>query len=83
MFKVTEATNWEVTALANSEVRIIILYCTQSEAALILEQAAKSGQITFYGPIPASFCLFLFFSNTNFKLEPVGISGVEDDTLTT
>ena len=43
VFKVSDSTNWDVSALANSEVRIIILYCTQSEAALILEQAAKAG----------------------------------------
>jgi hypothetical protein len=47
VFKVSDSTNWDVSALANSEVRIIILYCTQSEAALILEQAAKSGNIHY------------------------------------
>jgi hypothetical protein len=44
VFKVSDADNWDVSALSNSEVRILILYCTQSEAALILEQAAKAGK---------------------------------------
>ena len=43
VFKVTEANGWDVSDLASSEVRIIILYCTQSEASLILESAAKVG----------------------------------------
>ena len=28
------------------------------------------------GPTPASFCLFLFFSNTNFAEKTVGVSGI-------
>lgn len=43
VFKVSELNGWDVTSLASSEVRIIILYCTQSEASLILEAAEKSG----------------------------------------
>ena len=43
VFKVTETTGWDVKHLAASEVRIIILYCTQNEASSILEAAEKSG----------------------------------------
>ncbi len=43
VFKVSESNGWDVTDLAASEVRIIILYCTQSEASVILEAADKSG----------------------------------------
>ena len=43
VFKVTETTGWDVKHLAASEVRIIILYCTQREASSILEAAEKSG----------------------------------------
>lgn len=39
----SESNGWDVTSLASSEVRIIILYCTQSEASLILEAAEKYG----------------------------------------
>ena len=43
VFKVSESNGWDISHLAASEVRIIILYCTQSEASLILEAANKSG----------------------------------------
>ena len=43
VFKVSETNGWDIRHLASSEVRIIILYCTQSEASLILEAADKSG----------------------------------------
>ena len=43
VFKVTEANGWDLKHLAASEVRIIILYCTQSEASMILEAAEKFG----------------------------------------
>ena len=43
MFKVSESNDWDVSHLASSEVRIIILYCTQSEASLILEAAGNLG----------------------------------------
>jgi len=48
VFKVSEATNWDVSALAASEVRIIILYCTQTESSMILERAAKFGENLFF-----------------------------------
>ena len=42
-FKISESNNWDVTDLAASEVRIIVLHCTQGEASFILEAAEKSG----------------------------------------
>ena len=43
MFKLTESKNYEVSDIASSEVRIILLYCTQREAKLILANGAKAG----------------------------------------
>ena len=43
MFKVSESSGWDLTELAHSEVRIILLYCTQLEASKIMVQAGKHG----------------------------------------
>ena len=43
MFKLTESKNYEVSEIVSSEVRIILLYCTQGEAKLILANGAKAG----------------------------------------
>eukprot|EP00093_Oithona_nana_P013132 13132.XXX_148334_147880_1 [CDS] Oithona nana genome sequencing. len=42
-FKISQSNNWDVTDLAASEVRIIVLHCTQGEASLILGAAEKAG----------------------------------------
>ena len=38
---VSEATNYDVSDIPKSEVRIILLYCTQAEAKIILANGAK------------------------------------------
>ena len=38
---VSESTNYDVTDISKSEVRIILLYSTQAEAKLILANGAK------------------------------------------
>jgi len=43
VFKLTESGRYDVAAIVNSEVRIILLYCTQAEASLILAQGARAG----------------------------------------
>ena len=43
VFKVSESSGWDLTELAHSEVRIILLYCTQLEASKIMVQAGKHG----------------------------------------
>ena len=43
MFKVSESNDWNVSDLAASEVRIIVLHCTQGEASLILGAAEEYG----------------------------------------
>ena len=43
MFKLTESKTYDVSEIVNSEVRIILLYCTQEEAKLILANGAKAG----------------------------------------
>ena len=40
-FMVSEATNYDVSDIPKSEVRIILLYCTQAEAKIILANGAK------------------------------------------
>ena len=42
-FKLSEASQYSVSEIAKSEVRIILLYCTQAEAKLILTNGAKVG----------------------------------------
>ena len=42
-FKISQSNNWDVMDLAASEVRIIVLHCTQGEASLILGAAEKAG----------------------------------------
>ena len=39
----SESSGWDLTELAHSEVRIILLYCTQLEASKIMVQAGKHG----------------------------------------
>ena len=43
VFKVTESSGWDVSDVASTEVRILLLYCTQAESGLILESAAAAG----------------------------------------
>ncbi|CAB4054151.1 GRIN2B [Lepeophtheirus salmonis] len=43
VFKVSESNNWSVEELTSSEVRIILLYCTQSEASIIFKKANETG----------------------------------------
>ncbi len=43
MFKSSESNDWDVSAVAASEVRIMLLYCTQVEATVIMERAAAAG----------------------------------------
>ena len=43
VFKVSETNGWDVSELAESEVRIILLYCTQAEASKIMEKATTRG----------------------------------------
>jgi hypothetical protein len=43
VFKLTESKNYDVSETVSSEVRIILLYCTQGEAKLILANGAKAG----------------------------------------
>ena len=38
---VSEANNYDVSDIPKSEVRIILLYCTQAEAKVILANGAK------------------------------------------
>ena len=42
-FKLSEASQYSVSEISKSEVRIILLYCTQAEAKLILTNGAKVG----------------------------------------
>ena len=46
VFKLTESKGYSVSEIVNSEVRIILLYCTQDEAKLILVNGAKAGLYT-------------------------------------
>lgn len=43
VFKASDSTNWNLSELAASEVRIILLYCTQTEAAKIMIRAEQIG----------------------------------------
>ena len=43
VFKVSEASGWDVSEVAATEVRILLLYCTQAESGLILGSAAAAG----------------------------------------
>ena len=42
-FKLSEASQYSVSEISKSEVRIILLYCTQAEAKVILTNGAKVG----------------------------------------
>ena len=42
-FKLSEASQYSVSEISQSEVRIILLYCTQAEAKVILTNGAKVG----------------------------------------
>lgn len=46
MFKVTEANGWSFKEIAQSEARIFLLYCTQAEASILMEQADKYGLLS-------------------------------------
>ena len=46
VFKVSESSDWDVSDVASTEVRILLLYCTQAEAGLILGSAADAGLTT-------------------------------------
>ena len=43
VFKTSESSEWDLSDLADSEVRIILLYCTQIEASMIMRKAASLG----------------------------------------
>ena len=43
VFKVSESSDWDVSDVASTEVRILLLYCTQAESGLILGSAAAAG----------------------------------------
>ena len=43
VFKVSEASGWDMSEVAATEVRILLLYSTQAESASILESAAAVG----------------------------------------
>ncbi|TRY69452.1 hypothetical protein TCAL_05620 [Tigriopus californicus] len=46
MFKVTESNGWSFKEIAQSEARIFLLYCTQAEASILMEQADKYGLVS-------------------------------------
>ena len=39
----SESSDWDVSDVASTEVRILLLYCTQAESGLILASAAAAG----------------------------------------
>ena len=43
VFKATEETGWDLSAVAASEVRILLLYATQAEAAFVMRRARRIG----------------------------------------
>ena len=46
VFKLREEKKFDVSDLQNSEVRIMLLYCTQSEAKVIMENSERAGLTT-------------------------------------
>ena len=43
VFKASESNGWDVSGVSASEVRIVLLYCTQAESTVIMDKAAKAG----------------------------------------
>ena len=43
VFKATESNDWDMAAIAQSETRIFLLYCTWSEVSKLMERAKAFG----------------------------------------
>ena len=77
VFKVTETNGWDMKQLAESEVRIIILYCTQNEASEILKSAQKSNLTSnkYLWLVTQSVIGDPFDRSVNRRALPVGMLG--------
>ena len=43
VFVTTESSGWDLSEVASSEVRIVLLYCTRAEAGPIMREARRRG----------------------------------------
>ena len=77
VFKVTDTNGWDMKQLAESEVRIIILYCTQNEASQILQSAQKSNLTSnkYLWLVTQSVIGDPFDRSVNRRALPVGMLG--------
>ena len=78
MFKLTEAKKYDVSGIVSSEVRIILLYCTQIEAKLILANGAKAGLNTsnYLWIVPQSVVGDLSEKNVGLENFQIGMLGI-------